>query len=334
MLNYLLLVVDSGSPVILVLLDLTAAFDTVDHRILLSRLEHQVGIKGTALKFFQSYLADRSFSVLLGDFFSPVAPLTCGVPQGSILGPILFLRYILPLGEILVKHNITFHCFADNIQLYLPLKIDGQATLQPLLDCLADIRSWMAANFLNLNESKTEVIIFGKIPPAFSTDVLGPLASNIKPSVRNLGVIFDSTFKFEQQVSGVVKRSFYHLRTLAKLKTYLPRSDLERAIHAFITSQLDYCNALYTGMDQLQLGRLQLVQNSAARLLTCSKKRDHITPVLASLHWLPIRHRIDFKLLLIVVWPLLTCLTSYTTSPPPEHYGQLTNCCLRCPGPG
>ena len=156
----------------------------------------------------------------------------------------------------------------------------------------------MGANFLNLNESKTEIIVFGKTSPAFSTVALGPLVSNIKPSVRNLGVIFDSAFKFEQQVSAVVRKSFIHLRTLAKIKAYLPQSDLERVIHAFITSQLDYCNALYTGIDQLQLCRLQLVQNSAARLLTCTKK--HITPVLASLHWLPIRYRIDFKLLLTV----------------------------------
>uniref|UniRef100_A0A8D3EFU3 Reverse transcriptase domain-containing protein n=1 Tax=Scophthalmus maximus TaxID=52904 RepID=A0A8D3EFU3_SCOMX len=289
-LNDLLLAADSGSPVILVLLDLTAAFDTVDHRILLSRLEQHVGIKGTALKFFQLYLAERTFSVQLGDSTSSVAPLTCGVPQGSILGPILFLLYILPLGEILVKHNISFHCFADDIQLYLPLRGDGQGALHPLLDCLADIKAWMGANFFNLNESKTEIIVFGKSSTGFSTDALGRLASNIRPSVRNLGVIFDSAFMFKQQVSAVVRKSFFHMRTLAKIKSYLPQSDLERVIHAFITSQLDYCNALYTVIDQSQLRRLQLVQNSADRLLTCTKKREHITPVLASLHWLPIRY--------------------------------------------
>ena len=98
----------------------------------------------------------------------------------------------------------------------------------------------------------------------------------------------------------MVKTSFYHLRILAKTKPYLSTGDLERVIHAFISTRLDYCNALYAGLDQSSLSRLQLVQNAAARLLTGTKKRDHITPVLASLHWLPVCFRVDFKILLLV----------------------------------
>ena len=130
--------------------------------------------------------------------------------------------------------------------------------------------------------------------------MLGPLADKNRPFIKSLGVTFDSGFTFERLVGSVVKGSFFHLRLVAKLKPYLPHKDLETVIHAFITSRLDYCNALYVGLGQRQMRRLQLVQNSAARLLTGTKKRDHITPVLVSLHWLPVRFRIDFKILMFV----------------------------------
>ena len=185
------------------------------------------------------------------------------------------------------------------MQLYLPLKSVNADPTTSLMDCLHDIKAWMDINFLTLNEGKTEVLVFD-FGPSFPIDQLGPLSSNSRPFVKNLGVIFDSKFKFDKQISMVVKSSFFQLRLLARIKAYLPPSDLARVVHAFITTRLDYCNALYVGIDQAGLRRLQLVQNAAARLLTGKKKRDHITPVLAALHWLPVSFRIDFKLLLFV----------------------------------
>lgn len=120
--NDILLVTDSGHRVILVLLDLTAAFDTVDHDILLSRLKDCVGIQGSALEWFRSYLTGRSFSVRVGSAESSAAPLNCGVAQGSILAPLLFSLYLLPLGAILRKHGVSFHFYADDSQIYVPLK--------------------------------------------------------------------------------------------------------------------------------------------------------------------------------------------------------------------
>ena len=167
---------DSGDHVVLILLDLTAAFDTVDHTILLDRLQHLVGINGTALEWFKSYMSGRTMSVSLAGAESRTAPLPYGVPQGSILSPLLFSLYLLPLGSILRKHGISFHCYADDCQIYFPIK-KKTPTLQPLLLCLEEIKVWLARNFLSFNEKKTEVMVFGPYGPCDTPPFdLGPPA--------------------------------------------------------------------------------------------------------------------------------------------------------------
>lgn len=206
---------------------------------------------------------------------------------------------MLPLGDIIRKHCVSFHFYADDTQLYIPLT--SQQSTQSLLDCIESIKHWMSNNFLQLNDSKTEVVIFA--PPKSIhkvADSLSHLSPFVKPSAKSLGVILEPDLCFKKQINAVVKNSFYQLRVITRLKPTLSFKDLETVIHAFITSRLDYCNALYFGLPQNQLARLQLVQNAAARLLTGTKRREHISPVLSSLHWLPVSFRIDFKMLLLV----------------------------------
>ncbi len=121
----------------------------------------------------------------------------------------------------------------------------------------------------------------------------------------------DRYLNFDKQIDNVVRTSFFQLRLLAKVKMFLSRHNLEKAIHALISSRLDYCNALYVAVSQSSLSRLQLVQNAAARLLTNTNRREHITPVLNSLHWLPVHCRIDFKLLMFVFKALNGLAPSY-----------------------
>ncbi len=249
---------------VLVLLDLSAAFDTIDHNILVSRLEKIVGIRGMALEWFKSFRFNRKFSVHFGQHYSKTAPLSSGVPQGSILGPILFSLYMLPLGSIFHKHGVSFHCYADGTQVYLPLLKQDKSSFKSQLSCLHKVKSWMSQNYLNLNESKTEIICFGAPDTQNSFD-LGNLAPFCKSVVKNLGVKFDSSLKFDKKINSVVKSGFFHLRSITKVKPFLSSSDFERIIHAFISVKLDYCNSLYVGISQVLLNCLQLVQNAAAK---------------------------------------------------------------------
>lgn len=188
--NDILLTCDSGDCVALVLLDLTAAFDTVDHDILISRLENCAGVKGVALNWFKSYLKGRTFNVRLNDFVSTHAPLCCGVPQGSVLAPMLFSLYLLPLGSIFRKHGVSFHCYANDCQIYVPLQKKEGFPLSSLQLCLDDVKAWMALNFLHFNDSKTEVMVFSPSSNMNWVD-LGNLSEYRKEEMVNLGFKMD-----------------------------------------------------------------------------------------------------------------------------------------------
>ena len=301
--NDLLLASDEGLVSVLVLLDLSAAFDTIDHHILLHRLEHLIGIKATALSWFKSYLLDRSQFVYTNDKSSKCTAVTYGVPQGSVLGPILFTLYMLPLGNIIRKHSINFHCYADDTQLYLSIKPEEKNQLTKLQDCLKDIKTWMTDNFLLLNSDKTEVIVVGPkhLRNVLSNHLLSLDGISVASSstVKNLGVIFDEDISFSSHIKQTSRTAFFHLRNIAKIRHFLSQKDAEILIHAFVTSRLDYCNSLLSGCSSKSVKALQLVQNAAARVLTRTRKRDHISPVLASLHWLPVKSRIEFKIILL-----------------------------------
>ncbi len=122
---------------------------------------------------------------------------------------------------------------------------------------------------------------------------------NSSLSVRNLGVLFDGNLYFDSHVSSICKIAFFHLNYIYKLRLMLSMSNADMLIHVFMTSRLDYCNALLGGCSARLINKLQMVQNAAARVLIRTRKYDHISPVMSTLHWLPIKHRIDFKILLI-----------------------------------
>ncbi|XP_060929417.1 uncharacterized protein LOC133003646 [Limanda limanda] len=301
--NDLLMTADAGSPSLLILLDLTAAFDTVDHTLLLERLYKAVGLSDSALKWFQSYLSGRTEYVSLGRCKSRLLPVSCGVPQGSVLGPILFIIYMLPLGRVISKHRMSFHCYADNTQLYIKTAPNPSAAISCLTACLGEIKTWMSSNFLKLNSSKTEALLVGT-PHQVQSSAITQLTFDgqvipLSSTVTNLGVRFDSHLTFNDHIKNLCKTSFYHLKNISKLRPTLTLSDAEKLVHAFISSRLDYCSSLFTGITGKNIQKLQFIQNSAARILMRVRKYEHITPILHSLHWLLVSTRIEYKVLLL-----------------------------------
>uniref|UniRef100_A0A672YQT0 Reverse transcriptase domain-containing protein n=1 Tax=Sphaeramia orbicularis TaxID=375764 RepID=A0A672YQT0_9TELE len=268
---------------------------------MIERLRDLVGMSGHVLDWFSSYLTGRSFTVSINNFQSDSADLLCGVPQGSVLGPVLFLLYVLPLGHIIQHYSdVSYHLFADDIQIYCSFNSSEPHKLSSLINCLSELKQWLNDNSLQLNSSKTETLIIA--PDSAIPGIkhhLGDLSSSVKTKLRNLGVNFDQDMSLEFYSKHLVKNCFFHLRNISKLRSMVSTNELEMIVHAFVSSRLDYCNSLFTCLNKKELARLQFVQNSAARLLTRTNRRTHITPILKSLHWLPVLYRLHFKILVL-----------------------------------
>lgn len=305
--------IQSDNIVILVLLDLSAAFDTIDHDILLDKLLKDFGICENALGWFRSYLKNRSFCVKIDKALSDFLCLLFGVPQGSLLGPILFILYIKFLQRIASKYGLSVQFYADDSQLYISFHPTTPSELNDVTErvnkCLAEIKSWMVQNFMKLNESKTQLLIIGKplVLQKFNLNMEIQLGGiEIKPTEckgdkwKSLGVKLDETLNMERQINSVRQKCCWTLTNIRTIGRYLDESIKLMLVKQLIISKLDYCNSLYMNLAKKRLRKLKSILNGCVRLIyNVQDRSEDLLPYYKKAHILPIDERIFFKVCLL-----------------------------------
>ena len=293
--NAVLSKVSKKTSVLMISLDLSSAFDTVQHDILINILKNSFQFSGTVANFFDSYLRNRTMKVLIPNALSESIKQETGVPQGSILGPILFLLYLSPLFDKLDELKCVYHFYADDSQFFFEVT-DRQ--LEPTYEeILGEIELCFTSLKLKLNKDKTDIIVFKHtLNRSFSLQVTpfgDPLIE--KQRIKILGFLLDTSLSLEDQISSVRKSCFYYLRKLFSCRQFLDKELKTLFVRCYVLSRLDYCNVLYLGLPESKLKKLQNVQNVAPRFVFNQPRFSRTSELMKKLHWLPIKQRIQYK---------------------------------------
>lgn len=297
---------DEDSLSLLVLLDLTKAFQSVDFDILLAQLK-AIGCSDLVAKWFDSYLKGRSQAVVYKDETSSPLPLHNGVPTGSILAPLLFSIYLLGLPASLL--NCKYHLYADDLQIYITFKsIDLVGAVNLVNSDLQRLSLWTQLRCLKINPAKTQCMLLGNPkatarvmnsspPPILINNSIVPYSQD---RIKDLGVWIDPALTWSPHISSICQKVHFSLHSLSKLKHLAPLSVKKFLINSLIMPLFDYCDVVYSSCREIDAIRLQRAANYCIRFIFGAKRSDHISPLLGQLGWLRLDKRRKLHSLLVL----------------------------------
>ena len=265
---------DEKKVSLVVLLDMSKAFDSINHELLLSKLR-KIGVSTSAHKWFKSYLIDRSQVVKIEDTTSKALPLEFGVPQGSILGPLLFTVYVNDLP--LVPRYCQFAIYVDDNKLFLAFQpCEILKAIQLLNLNLVETAWWCCLNSLLVNPDKTKLLVMGvpqllrSLPP-LSVTFLGKEISFV-PVTKDLGLFIDETLSYNEHISKTVSSCLYKLTQINRIKHLLDKKTLLLLLNAFIFSRLFYCSTVWSNTSNSNLKKTAVSPEFCCQIDTRPKK--------------------------------------------------------------
>lgn len=286
---------DAGKVTCLVLLDYSKAFDTLNHKLLHAIL-HYIGFGNNASALIYNYLIGRRQMVVLSGSTSQLLDIDAGVPQGSVLGPLLFTIYTCNLHSVL--HYTSYHCYADDTQLYYsfdPSEADS-ANFRINRD-VTDLLEYSSAHNLTVNPKKSRLIFFGKsrvleeVKPLISITI-NNLDVEVVDVVRDLGLLVSSDLRFKEHIASCSRKAYTNLKLLYNSYHILGKSTKILLCNSLVLSHLNYCDVAYGPcLDRLTSVRIQRIQNSCIRYICGLRRRDHVSHKLNELCWLNMENR-------------------------------------------
>ena len=255
---------------------------------------------------------------------SETIKLLFGVPQGSVLGPVLFNIYIRSLYNTVKELGFSIQGSAEDHQVYTSFPPDQQVDmlLIKIRECIMLIQKWMTSYCLQLNPSKTEIIILGpqrilNIISLHGIQLTDAVCIRFASSTKSLGIYIDQTLSFKEHIIKLRQDCFRLIRNICKVRFLFTEDQLKSIVNSLIVCKLDYCNGLFYGIDERWIEELQRIQNAAGKAVYGLYKHDHVGNTLKNLHWLPVMQRIEYKVLLIV----FKCLNGMG----PQYLSQMLN---------